>query len=47
MNWVRTKVYMKPPIEKKGANSGSCADGFGVCCTCKYTAKSLFIRDLK
>ena len=38
---------MKPFIEKKGSNSGSCADGFGVCCTCKYTPKSLFISDLK
>ena len=47
MNWTRTKVYMKPPIEKKGSSSGSCADGFGVCCICKYTPKSLFIRDLK
>ena len=26
---------------KDGTSAGSCADGFGVCCTCKYTTPNI------
>lgn len=28
--------------DKGGTSIGSCAEGYGVCCTCKYISKKVF-----
>ena len=39
-NYIRISIgleyFSAECSDKGGSSSGSCADGFGVCCTCKY-----------
>ena len=34
-----SKYFSAECSDKSGTSSGSCADGFGVCCTCKILAR--------
>ena len=33
---INVTFYRQECSDKGGTNDGSCAEGYGVCCTCKY-----------